>query len=149
MTLASSSIDSGTKALISSVSLLGPNKSNSTYEHVNTLKNCTINNLLELLKISDKYTRFDENFNKKNKEKLIQNSWFQKLFEMKYTTLFNYYFNDNKPLNEMILFEKKIILSSKTKSFYDLTEKNKEYKNEFIELAKRFFNYDEEETGEE
>jgi hypothetical protein len=40
-------------------------------------------------------------------------------------------------------------LSSKTKSFYDLTEKNKEYKNEFIELAKRFFNYDEEETGEE
>ena len=65
---------------------------------------------------------------------------------MKYTTLFSYYFNDNKPLNEMILFEKKIILTSKTKSFYDLTEKNKEYKNEFIELAKRFFNYDEEET---
>jgi hypothetical protein len=124
-------------------------KSNSTYEHVNTLKNCTINNLLELLKISDKYTRFDEDFNKKNKEKLIQNSWFQKLFEMKYTTLFSYYFNDNKPLNEMILFEKKIILSSKKKSFYDLTEKNKEYKNEFMELAKRFFNYDEEETGEE
>ena len=149
MTLASSFIDSGTKALISSVSLLGPNKSNSTYEHVNTLKNCTINNLLELLKISDKYTRFDENFNKKNKEKLIQNSWFQKLFEMKYTTLFTYYFNKNKPLNEMILFEKKIILSSKTKSFYDLTKKNKENKNEFIELAKRFFNYDEEETGEE
>ena len=50
---------------------------------------------------------------------------------------------------EMILFEKKIILSSKTKSFYDLTEKNKEYKNEFIELAKRFFNYDEDETEEE
>ena len=108
MTLASSSIDSGTKALISSVSLLGPNKSNSTYEHVNTLKICTINNLLELLKISDKYTRFDEDFNKKNKEKLIQNSLFQKLFEMKYTTLFSYYFNKNKPLNEMILFEKKL-----------------------------------------
>ena len=124
-------------------------KSNSTYKHVNTLKNCTINNLLELLKISDKYTRFDEDFNKKNKEKLIQFDWFQKLFEMKYTTLFTYYFNDNKPLNEIILFEKKIILTSKTKSFYDLTEKNKEYKNEFIELAKRFFNYDEEETGEE
>ena len=112
MTLASSSIDSGTKALISLVSLLGPNKSNSTYEHVNTLKNCTINNLLENLKISNKYKKFDEDFNKKNKEKLIQNSWFQKLFEMKYTTLFNYYFNDNKPLNEMILFEKKIILTS-------------------------------------
>ena len=124
-------------------------KSNSTYEHVNALKNCTINNLLENLKISNKYKKFDEDFNKKNKEKLIQNSWFQKLFEMKYTTLFTYYFNDNKPLNEIILFEKKIILTSKTKSFYDLTEKNKEYKNEFIELAKRFFNYDEEETGEE
>ena len=66
---------------------------------------------------------------------------------MKYTTLFNYYFNDNKPLNEMILFEKKIILTSKTKSFYDLAEKNKEYKNEFIELAQRFYNNDEEETG--
>ena len=122
-------------------------KSNSTYEHVNALKNCTINNLLENLKISNKYKKFDEDFNKKNKEKLIQNSWFQKLFEMKYTTLFTYYFNDNKPLNEMILFEKKIILSSKTKSFYDLTEKNKEYKKEFIELAQRFCSNDEEETG--
>ena len=122
-------------------------KSNSTYEHVNALKNCTINNLLENLKISNKYKKFDEDFNKKNKEKLIQNSWFQKLFEMKYTTLFTYYFNDNKPLNEMILFEKKIILTSKTKSFYDLTEKNKEYKKEFIELAQRFCSNDEEETG--
>ena len=72
-----------------------------------------------------------------------------KILILKYTTLFTYYFNKNKPLNEMILFEKKIILSSKTKSFYDLTKKNKENKNEFIELAKRFFNYDEEETGEE
>ena len=122
-------------------------KSNSTYEHVNALKNCTINNLLENLKISNKYKKFDEDFNKKNKEKLIQNSWFQKLFEMKYTTLFTYYFNDNKPLNEMFLFEKKIILTSKTKSFYDLTEKNKEYKKEFIELAQRFCSNDEEETG--
>ena len=92
-------------------------KSNSTYKHVNTLKNCTINNLLELLKISDKYTRFDENFNKKNKEKLIQNSWFQKLFEMKYTTLFSYYFNDNKPLNEMILFEKKLFCLQRQNRF--------------------------------
>ena len=149
MTLASSSIDSGAKALISLVSLLRPNKSNSTYEHVNTLKNCTINNLLELLKISDKYTRFDEDFNKKNKEKLIQNSWFQKLFEMKYTTLFTYYFNDNKPLNEMILFEKKNYFDFKDKIVLWFNKKNKEYKNEFIELAKRFFNYDEEETGEE
>ena len=122
-------------------------KSNSTYEHVNALKNCTINNLLENLKISNKYKKFDEDFNKKNKEKLIQNSWFQKLFEMKYTTLFTYYFNDNKPLNEMFLFEKKIILTSKTKSFYDLTEKNKEYKKEFIELAQKFCSNDEEETG--
>ena len=66
---------------------------------------------------------------------------------MKYTTLFTYYFNDNKPLNEMFLFEKKIILTSKTKSFYDLTEKNKEYKKEFIELAQKFCSNDEEETG--
>ena len=92
-------------------------KSNSTYKHVNTLKNCTINNLLELLKISDKYTRFDENFNKKNKEKLIQNSWFQKLFEMKYTTLFSYYFNDNKPLNEMILYKKKLFCLQRQNCF--------------------------------
>ena len=72
-----------------------------------------------------------------------------KILILKYTTLFTYYFNKNKPLNEVIIFEKKIILTSKTKSFYDLTKKNKENKNEFIELAKRFFNYDEEETGEE
>ena len=95
MTLASSSIDSGTKALISSVSLLGPNKSNSTYEHVNTLKNCTINNLLELLKISD----------------------LMKILILKYTTLFTYYFNKNKPLNEMILFEKKLFCLQRQNRF--------------------------------
>jgi len=123
-------------------------KSNSTNEHVNTLKNYTINNLLEELKISEKYTRFDKDFNKKIKDKLIQNPWFRKLLDMKYTTLFSYYCNNNQPLNEISLFDEKIIFSPKTKSFYALLEKNNEYKEEFIELAKRFFNDDDnEETG--
>lgn len=67
---------------------------------------------------------------------------------MKYTTLFSYYCNNNQPLNEISLFDEKIIFSPKTKSFYALLEKNNEYKEEFIELAKRFFNNDDnEETG--
>ena len=123
-------------------------KSNSTNEHVNTLKNYTINNLLEVLKISEKYTRFDKDFNKKIKDKLIQNSWFRKLLDMKYTTLFSYYCNNNQPLNDIFLLDEKIIFSPKTTSFYALLEKNNEYKEEFIELAKRFFNNDDnEETG--
>ena len=123
-------------------------KSNSTNEHINTLKNYTINNLLEELKISEKYTRFDKDFNKKIKDKLIQNPWFRKLLDMKYTTLFSYYCNNNQPLNEIFLFDEKIIFSPKSKSFYVLLEKNNEYTEEFIELAKRFFHNDDNEgTG--
>ena len=124
-------------------------KSNSTNEHINTLKNYTINNLLEEMKISEKYTRFDKDFNKKIKDKLIQNPWFKKLLDMKYTTLFSYYCNNNQPLNEIFLFDEKIIFSPKTKSFYALLEKNNEYKEEFIELAKRFSNSNDEETRED
>ena len=66
---------------------------------------------------SEKYTRFDKDFNKKIKDKLIQNPWFRKLLDMKYTTLFSYYCNNNQPLNEIFLFDEKIIFSPKTKSF--------------------------------
>jgi len=68
---------------------------------------------------------------------------------MKYTTLFSYYCNNNQPLNEIFLFDEKIIFSPKTKSFYALLDKNNEYKEEFIELAKRFSNSDDEETRED
>ena len=36
---------------------------------------------------------------------------------MKYTTLFSYYFNKNKPLNEMILFEKKLFCPQRQNLF--------------------------------
>ena len=111
-------------------------KSNSTFEHANMLKNLTINELLEFFIISKKYTRYNENINKTNKEKLEQNPWFKKFLKIKYTTLFYYYFNKCQSLKEIFLFGEKIILSKKTKPFSELLQKNEKYKEEIIETAK-------------
>ena len=58
---------------------------------------------------------------------------------MKYLNLFLNYYNDKKPLKELTLFEKKVILSDKTKSFYYLLEKNKELKEQIIYFCKLIY----------
>ena len=65
-----------------------------------------------------------------NAEALIKNPWFKKIFEMKYLDLFKYFYNDEKPLKELIIFGKKIILSEKTE------KKNKKTKERIIYFFK-------------
>ena len=59
-------------------------------------------------------------------EALIEHPWFKDIFERKYLDLFLYYYNDEKPLKELIIFDKKIILSKNTNLFiiYYINKKN-------------------------
>ena len=58
---------------------------------------------------------------------------------MNFLQLFKYYYNDGKPLNKIYFKEREIFLSPKTKPFYCLLEKNKNLKSEIIEVAKRCY----------
>ena len=55
---------------------------------------------------------------------------------MNYLKLFDYYYNKEEPLYKIIFENKEILLSSKTKSFYYLLEKNQDLKQEIIDTAK-------------
>ena len=49
---------------------------------------------------------------------------------MNYLKHFNYYYNKQKPLNDIFFEGKEIKLSKKIKCFYNLIDKNKNNKNE-------------------
>ena len=89
--------------------------------------------------ISGKYKKYDINNNKKNLEKLTKYNWFEKFFEMKYSHLFYYYYNNEQPLEEISINDKTILLSKKTKSFYYLLNKNEKSREDIIQITKRFY----------
>ena len=106
------------------------------------LKNSSIKNVLKM-DISPKY----KNFKREHNEKLLKyfsnlSIWLDNFFEMNYIKLFNYYFNDKKPLNKIVFEGKEIILSHRTKSFYDLLKKNSEDKFELIKAAESVYYYE-------
>jgi hypothetical protein len=77
-------------------------------EQMNKIKNSSIKDLLEEVKISKKYKQYNEDTNKKNLDALIKEPWFQKIFDMKILDLFVYYYNNEQPLKEITLFGKKV-----------------------------------------
>ena len=106
------------------------------FDYTSFLRKSSIKDILNM-EISEKYKTFDKHENKKLLEKIIQTSkWLNNLFEMKYLKLFNYYYNNEEPLNKIIFENKEIILSSKTKSFYYLLEKYQVLKQEIIDTTK-------------
>ena len=118
-------------------------KDKTTINQVYTsfLKRSSIKDILKF-EISDKYKRYNKNSNKELLEKVISSSTFlNNLFEMKYIKLFNYYYNKEEPLKKIIFENKEIILSPKTKSFYELLEKNKnnELREEIIKAVKSIY----------
>jgi len=114
-------------------------KSKVSRKHLEEMKNSSILDILKNIDISDKYKHYDKDINKMNVEALIKDPWFGKILEMKYLNLFLNYYNHKKPLKELTLFEKKVILSDKTKSFYYLLEKNKELKEQIIYFCKLIY----------
>ena len=82
--------------------------------------------------ISDRYKQYAKNTNKMNVEALIENPYFRYIFEKNFLEFFKEYYNEGKPLKEFTIFDKKVILSEETESFYSLLEENKEQKGHLI-----------------
>ena len=115
-------------------------KCNSTYRHIQMIKNYTIKKLLEEWEISDIYKRFKKDNNKRILEKLVnENPIFEIIFQKKYLEFFSLYFNDEEPLEEIIINGNVIRLSEKTKSFYDLLAKNKNSKEYILKYTKMIY----------
>ena len=116
-------------------------KSKITSKYFNELKNYSIKDLLNNIGISNKYRRYDQNNNKINVKELSKYDWFKNFFEINYLDLFSYYYNDEQPLEELLICDKIIVLSEKTKSFYWLLKKNENLKEIIIQITKMsYFN---------
>ena len=117
-------------------------KRNPNRIHIEELKNSSINDLLKKFSVSTKY-KCDEFANKKLVDKYTKkNSFLKKIFNMDYLELFNYYYNENKPTREIIIYDRPIKLSPKTETFFDLieNEKNdKRHKERILEVAEKIF----------
>jgi hypothetical protein len=102
-------------------------------DYIKKLQSYSIKDIL-IIDISSKYTTLPKNFNKKLINEVCNSSkWLEEFFNMKYISLFNCYYN-----NEKIINGKEIIFSSKTKSFKDLLEnkKNEDIKDLIVEAVK-------------
>jgi len=103
------------------------------------LKSYSLRDILEM-DISSKYTKFSKEHNKTILNS-INNIWLDKFFNMNYLELFEFYYNKGKPGNKISFKGKDIIFSRKTKNFYNLIEKNKNYKNHLINTVRTaYFN---------
>lgn len=114
-------------------------KNKVSKEQMNKMKNSTIKDLLERVKISRKYKQYNINTNKKNLDALIEEPWFQQIFNMKFLDLFPYYYNNEQPLPELKIFGRKIILSKGTKSFVSLLQKNQIIEDKIVKYTKEIY----------
>ena len=121
-------------------------KKNIRQDNVEKLKNSPIGNIIKM-KISKKYKKFNESLNDETFNKVCELSeWLNDFFKINYLICFNYYYNNCIKLEKITFKGKDIILSKKTKSFYDLLERteNKDIRNKLIETLKcvYFYGYD-------
>ena len=116
-------------------------KSDISKAHRKELEDSSINDLLNNILISEKYNECPE-FNKNLADKLLKNkndTFLKDLFDMKYLELFDYYYNNNKPLKEIKIKNKVIKLSPKTKTFYTLIKKNEDMKERILEVVEKIY----------
>ena len=106
--------------------------------YIQQLKYSNIKDILNL-EISDKYKNYQRNANKDLLNKVESSDWLDKLFQMNWIELFNYYYNNEKPLNKIIFENKEIFLSYETKSFYFLLKKYKNLRHKIIDIAKNVY----------
>ena len=112
-------------------------KKTINHQFVNELHSLTIKELLKK-KISPKIKNYSELINITTLDKVCEESEFlDKLFTKKYLDFFNeYYYNEYKLINNIILDGKEIVFSKNTKPFYSLIKKYEAYNNKIIEIAK-------------
>ena len=127
------------KKIFSFIKINHKEKSKVSRKHLEKMKNSTILDILKNMDISKKYKYYNKDINKMNIVALIKYSWFRKIFETKYLEFFLHYYNDKEPLKELTLFEKKVILSEETKSFYYLLQKKEELKEQITYFCKLIY----------
>ena len=114
-------------------------KETINYIHVKKLRQSSIGDILQK-DISNKYKRYDKSENRKLFRKVVSSSeWLGELFKMNYLELFNYYYNQEKPLKKLVFKNKEISLSTETESFFDLLEKYDDIRNELINTVDRIY----------
>ena len=113
-------------------------KSKVSFKYIDSMKNSTIGDLLNKMKISSKFKcSKDKNIN--NLKKLSQITFFRNLFKMKYLELFSKYYNNKQPLRELLIEDVIISFSLKTKTFSELLQKYKNSEDEIIHVAEKFY----------
>ena len=122
-------------------------KKNITADHINALKSCKIKDIFKM-EISKKYREYDKDNNiqvyyflcdKANKNEKLR--WIINFFEMNYLDFFENYYYTDKRRNYFSFQNNKINFSEKTKSFYNLLEKNRnnpEIQECLIRISKRY-----------
>ena len=114
-------------------------KKKVNYKVCDDYKKSNIRKILEN-EISSKYKCFNKNNNIEIVNDVCErSSWLNEFFNLNYLNLFEFYYNDGEELKKIPFGVKDIILSNKTKSFYDLLEKNKAIKNDLIEAVKSVY----------
>lgn len=114
-------------------------KKKVNYKVCDEYKNSSIKVILGN-EISSKYKCHNKNNNIEIVNDVCKRSnWLNEFFNLNYLNLFEFYYNDEEELKKIPFKGKDIILSNKTKSFYDLLEKNKVIKNDLIETVKRVY----------
>ena len=115
-------------------------KKKISYDYIINILQSPIKDIITT-NVSSKYRKFKNDYNKMLYLKLKEKSgWFSAFLDQKFIDVFiNYYYNEEKPL-QMINFEGKTInLSKKTETFAHLLIKNKNLKNQMIDLVKNIY----------
>ena len=123
-------------------------KKNITLSHISRLKDCSIKDILQEIKITPKCRNQGEDYNKDICDKylkLIEGdeslNWINDFFNMNYLDLFGYYYTYEKK-SDFVIRGRKINYSTKTKPFYDLLEKNRNdeiIQECFKKISKQYF----------
>lgn len=107
------------------------------YKYITNIFDEPIKNIITL-NISNKYSKLEPNYNLKLYQKLAEQSKkFSDFLEMKYISIFKYYYNDIKPLEKINFKGQEIKISGKTKPFCNLLSKNKTLSNQLIDLVNK------------
>jgi hypothetical protein len=114
-------------------------KKKVSYEYVEKLKKYNIKELIERLEVSKKYkiVQLKEGINVNNEilNHFSKYNWFNIFVNKSFFELFQIYYNNRKPLNNIFFEGKNITLKKDTKNFYYLLKENEEYEKKLIEAA--------------
>ena len=115
------------------------NKRDVKFSYFSSLKKAKIKDLLKM-NISIKNKKYKNSYNRTLLEKIQSSSpSLSKLSEMNYLELFEIYYNKGNPLDKIVFENLNVNLSEKTKTFYNLIDKNKNLKKYLIDIAEKYY----------